>query len=82
MTAGHARDVCSNLGFSQGTMEQRLLGGVLGGVPREGRGPGIRKSCLLFLQPGGGDTGVCDVIFMPLCMSGIFHQEFLRERGA
>lgn len=48
---------------------------------REGCGPGIRESCLLFMQPGGGDTGVCYIIFMPFCMSGIFHHEFLKERG-
>lgn len=52
-----------------------------GGV-REGCGPGIRKSCLLFMQLGGECTGVRYVVFVPFCMSRIFHNEFLKERGA
>lgn len=47
---------------------------------REGCGPGIRRSCLLLMQPGGGDTGIGDIIIMPFCMSGIFHHKFFKRK--
>ena len=49
---------------------------------REGPGPRARKSCLLFVSPGGGYTGVCYMIFMPFCMARMLQNEFLKERGA
>lgn len=71
VTSGYALDSCSNLGSFQRKMEQKLLGIVV--LERDS---GIRKSCLLFMQPGGEDTGVCYLIFVPFCMSGIFHNKF------
>lgn len=78
MAAGDAWIYAAAWAFSKEEMEQRLLGTVVSVRDRardEEELPFIRAA-------GGGYTGVCYIIFMPLCMPRIFHNEFLKDRGA
>ena len=49
---------------------------------REGYGPGTRQSCLLFMRPGGGDTGVCDVILYASLYVWNISSQIFKERDA
>lgn len=78
---GDTWEVCRNLGFSRGRMEQSLLGGVVSGgvVSERDVGPGLERAAFYLCGWVVGTQVFVMLFFMPLCMSGIFHHGFLKK---